>query len=125
MRYDGPPEELLERCAEKIEREAHPKEQDDLLVVSRVLAELRFPDPDLLGLLGGQQTMIESPMLQRIRAENSQETLLEVLKGRFGTVPRDVTKLLRTILDEKKLKKLARLAGNCPDMEGFREALLE
>ena len=68
--------------------------------------------------------MIESPMLRRICAENSQETLLEVLKGRFGTVPRDVTKLLRAVVDEKKLQKLARLAGKCPDMEAFREALL-
>lgn len=26
MHFDGPPEALLERCAEKIEREAHPKD---------------------------------------------------------------------------------------------------
>jgi hypothetical protein len=37
MQFDGPPEALLERCAEKIEREAHPKDRADLLAVSQVL----------------------------------------------------------------------------------------
>jgi hypothetical protein len=38
MQFDGPPEALLERCAEKIEREAsHARERADLLAVSQVL----------------------------------------------------------------------------------------
>ena len=49
MDFTGPPEELLERCAEKIEREGrHPKDRADLLAVSQVLSELRFPNPELL-----------------------------------------------------------------------------
>ena len=43
MHFDGPPESLLERCAEKIEREAPPKDRADLLAVSQVLGELKFP----------------------------------------------------------------------------------
>src|SRR5262249_24916836 len=61
MQFDGPAEALLERCAAKIEREAHPKDQADLLAVAQVLSGLRFPDPELLRLLGGQQAMFESP----------------------------------------------------------------
>jgi hypothetical protein len=124
MQFDGPPEALLERCAAKIEREAPPKEQADLLAVSQVLTGVRFPDPELLRLLGGEKPMIESPILQKMMAKTRHETILVVLKARFGAVARDVTRLLREILDERKLTKLAEVAATCPDLQAFREALL-
>ncbi len=124
MRFDGPPEALLERCRDKIERDAHPKDQADLLAVAQVLTKLKFPDPELLSLLGGRKAMIESPLLQQMMAERSHEHILEVLKARFGTVPKDVTKFLRDVLKEKKLMKLNVLAATSPDLEAFREALL-
>jgi hypothetical protein len=124
MSFEGPPEALLERCAEKIEREAHPKDRVDLLAVSQVLAELRFPHPELLSLLGGQQPMLESPVLRKMVAEGIHKVILVLLKGRFGTVPRDVTRLLRQVLDERRLAALNLLASQCPDMQAFRDALL-
>ena len=68
--------------------------------------------------------MIESPLLQKMIAENLHEAIQEALKARFGTVPRDVTRLLRAILNERKLKRLNGVAAKCPDLEAFREALL-
>jgi hypothetical protein len=68
--------------------------------------------------------MIESPILQKMRAETIHELILDLLKERFGTVPRDVTNYLREIIDEKKLRKLNLLAAMCPDLEAFRDALL-
>jgi hypothetical protein len=124
MDFDGPPEALLERCAEKIEREAHPKDRADLLAVSQVIAQVRFPNPELFRLLGGEQAMIESPLLQKMIAESRHEGILDLLKARFGTVPRDVTRHLREILDDKKLRRLNVLAGQCPDLQSFREGLL-
>jgi hypothetical protein len=124
MDFDGPPEALLERCAEKIERQAHPKDRADLLAISQLMAQLRFPDPELFRLLGGEQTMIESPLLQQMIAEARHEGILDILKDRFGTVPRDVTRHLRSILDDKKLRRLNVLAGQCPDLQTFREELL-
>jgi hypothetical protein len=124
MQFDGPPEALLERCAAKIEGKAHPKDRADLLAVSQVITGLRFADPELLRLLGGQKAMIESPLLQKMKAETIQELILDALKDRFGTVPRDVTKLLREIIDEKRLRQLNRVANKCANMEAFREALL-
>jgi hypothetical protein len=124
MRFDGPPEALLERCAEKIEREAHPKDRADLLAVSQVMTELRFPNPELLTLLGGQREMIESPLLQKMMANRVHDVIRAVLKARFGAVPRDVTRLLQDVLDDKKLTALSVLAAQCPDLEAFREALL-
>src|SRR5262249_10312234 len=124
MQFDGPPEVLLERCAAKIEREAHAKDRADLLAVAQGLTGLRFPEPELLKLFGGPEPMIESPILQKMRAGTLQAAILDVLKDRFGTVPRDVTKHLREALDEKQLRRLNVLAGKCPDLEAFREALL-
>ncbi len=124
MEFTGLPETLLERCTEKIEREAHPKDRADLLVVSQVMAGLRFPDPVLLQILGGQRTMIESPLIQKVIAESIHQDILALLKDRFDTVPRNLTKPLREILDEKKLRQLILLAVKCPDLQTFREALL-
>lgn len=124
MEFNGPPEALLERCAQKIEREAHPKDRADLLAVSQVLGELKFPLPLLAEVFGGEQSMFESPVLQQFVAKRLHEAILDLLKDRFDTVPRNVTKPLREILDEKKLRKLNVLAAKCPDLEAFRDALL-
>jgi hypothetical protein len=124
MQFDGPPEALLERCREKIEREAHSQEQVSLKSVAQVLAQLKFPNPELWGLLGGKTVMAEFPLIQELKADTAHEIIVELLKDRFGSVPRDVNKLLRAVLNEKRLRKLAIVAAKCPDMAAFREALL-
>jgi hypothetical protein len=123
MHFDGPPEPMLDRCAERIEREAVPSQRTDLLVVAQVMAGLTFPGLDLLTIFGGQKTMIESPIFQKVIAEKIQDLTLEALDDRFGKIPRDVSRRLREIIDEKKLKKLNRIANKCTDLEAFREAL--
>jgi hypothetical protein len=124
MQFEGPPEVLLERCAEKIQREAHPKDRADLLAVSQVLTQLRFPSPELLSLFGGERPMIESPLLVELMAKRSHKLILAALKARFGNVPRDVTRRLRDVLDEDRLNALNVLAATCADMAAFREGLL-
>ncbi len=123
MHYDGPPENLLERCAVKIEREAPAKDQADLLAVSQVMTSLRFADPELVQLLGGRRPMIESPLLQQIIAERLHGAILGVLKDRFGGIPREVRKSLHAILDERRLQKLIILAAKCRDLAAFERAL--
>lgn len=122
--FEGPPEPLLERCRERIEQRARPEDQANLLAVAQVLAKLRFQDPTLLTLLGGKPVMIESPLIQEIVAERLQEVILKFLRKRFRTVPSDVTKLLRAIVDEKRLTNLVLFAADCPTLEAFRERLL-
>lgn len=68
--------------------------------------------------------MIESPLLQKMMAERIHDLILDALKDRFNTVPRDVAKRLREIVDEKKLRQLNRVANKCPDLQAFRDALL-
>jgi hypothetical protein len=105
------------------EREAPPKDQSDLLVIAQVMAGLRYPGLDVLSFFGGQQAMIESPLLQKVAAEASHKLILDTLKDRFGSTPRDVTKRLRKIIDEKKLRRLNLIAIKCADLDAFREAL--
>jgi hypothetical protein len=69
MKWDGAPEAILERCAERIEREAQPKYRTDLQVVSQVLAELKYPSLDLVSFFGGDKAMIDSLLINRVRAD--------------------------------------------------------
>jgi hypothetical protein len=68
--------------------------------------------------------VFESPLLTKMRAEALHKGILALLKARFGSVPRDVTRRLQDILDEEKLTALTVLAGQCPDLAAFREGLL-
>jgi hypothetical protein len=63
-------------------------------------------------------------VLQKLIAEKLQKAIQQVLKVRFGSVPRDVSRLLREILDERKLTQLTDIAAGCPDLDAFRAALL-
>ena len=124
MEIKGPPESVLARCATRIEQEAEENQQGDLLAIAEVMTGLRFPNPEFLAFFAGKKTMIESPVVQRWKAESLQDAILELLKDRFGAVPRDVAKPLGKILNEKRLKKLNVLAAKCPDLDAFRAALL-
>ncbi len=84
-----------------------------MLVVTEVMTSLRFPVPALLSIFRGTQTMIESPLVQQWKAETLHEAILDLLKDRFSTVPRDVAKHLRGIVDERKLRRL-NLRGQMP-----------
>ncbi len=123
MHSDGPAESLLERCAERIEREAPPRDRGTLLGVTQVLGTLRFPEALLAEFLGGEQIMLELPVMQRMRAKTLQKGILAVLTARFETVPRDVTRHLGKILDENRLTDLLVRAGQCQDLDAFRMAL--
>jgi hypothetical protein len=116
---------LLQRCREKIEREAVPKDRADLLAVSHVLAELKFPSSVLLSIFGGELPMIESPLLKRIMAQAIHAVILDLLKDRFESVPLDIRNPLEEVLDQKKLRKLNVFASKCRDLEAFRERLLK
>ena len=68
--------------------------------------------------------MFKSRLLQEFLAERVHDVIRDALKDRFGSIPRDVGKRLREIIDEKKLRQLSRVANKCSDMEAFRAALL-
>jgi hypothetical protein len=124
MQMAGSPANILQECARRIRHEAAEEQETDLLAVSELMTELRFPDLKLLDLFGGKRVMIESPMLQKWLAENLHEAIEEVLRARFKTVPHDILRDLQKILNERKLKKLNGVAAKCADLDAFREALV-
>src|SRR5262245_8043448 len=66
--------------------------------------------------------MIESPVIQLLKAEWWHEAILDNLKTRFDTVPADVRRLLSETNNDKKLKRLHKAAVACNSMRGGRHA---
>ena len=69
--------------------------------------------------------MIESPVLQQLKAEWTQEgerkTIIKVLVARFGDEAKDFTAKLEMIDDEAQLSELVTLAAVCTDLAAFRD----
>jgi hypothetical protein len=128
-RFKGPPEPILRECRERIDRQAPADERENLLAVTQVLTGLRYNDPRLLMILGGEDAMIESPVLQEFEAKVMRREIVrlleKVLQTRFEAVPPEVATALRGIVDPAKLDELVELALRCPDLDAFRAQLLE
>jgi hypothetical protein len=102
------------------------KDLADSLPMAQVLTELWFLNPGMVSPAGRMDPMFQSRFLKTFLAERMHNTILELLKGRFGTVQlsQDALSRLRDVLDEEKLIDLAALAGLCNDLQAFQEGLL-
>jgi hypothetical protein len=125
-RYEGPPEVLLQRCRDRIEREGG-KQRDNLLAVTQVFAGLHFDKPEWLEILGGSKPMIESPVLRRIVEESERKGLvkaiLRFLETRFGSLTPMITAGLEQVKEEKKLVRLVDQAASCASLHAFEDAM--
>jgi hypothetical protein len=120
---DAPTEDLFRRCREVIERQAPEAEQVNLKAVSQVLASLRYTDPELLAILGGDKGMSEFPLIQKFIAETMHKDIVRVLKARFGDIPEAVAARLRRIRKEERLDALLDYAAVCTDLQAFQRRL--
>jgi hypothetical protein len=72
--------------------------------------------------------MIESPLMDRLRAimarQTTHENIISFLESRFGSVPDDLADRLRATEDDARLKDILRFAATCPDLEAFRVRLI-
>src|SRR5207249_901647 len=104
--FDGPPEPIFRECRARIDQQADALERENLLAVTQVLAGLRYNDPKLFQLLGGQEAMIESPVLQELKAEWTREArqraIVDFLVARFGAGAEELGARLETINDEAR-----------------------
>ena len=93
------------------------------MAVTQILAGVAFPDKRFLDLFGGAQAMIESPVLDEvkalIRSRAQHEYIVSTLEVRFGTIPADQVAPLHAVTNESRLKELHRLAITCPDLDAF------
>jgi hypothetical protein len=124
--YDGPPEVLLQRCRDRIEREGG-AQVENLLAVAQVYARLHFDKPEWLGILGGRKMLIEFPIIQEIGAEFARaarvKTILLVLSARFGEVSSTVAAGLEQVKDEEGLTRLTGHAATCTNLQNFEDSL--
>lgn len=130
--YSGPPEALLQLCADRIEKQATPAEAGNLLAATRVMAEMRYNNVDLLKLLGGQAMTMQkifdaSPTIQRVKAEAARDTfrsnILRLLRKRFAAVPEELAAHLQTVEDRDRLDALLDSAIDCASLEEFAAAI--
>ena len=123
MKHRRNPERILRECRDRIERLAPPEERINFLAVTQVLAGLRYNEPGLFEILGGEQAMIESPVLDRfaarIQAETLQNAIVAELTGRFRDVPGDVISKVKTIEAETPLRHLFGAAVRCKNLPEF------
>jgi hypothetical protein len=125
-RYEGPPEVLLRRCRERIDREGG-TQRENLLAVSQVFARLHFDRPELLEILGGSEVVIESPLIQEILTESAQKTrvedILHILQGKVGTPGPNIAAGLAQVKETEKLRQLLLFAATCQSLQAFEEEL--
>ncbi|QEH38606.1 hypothetical protein OJF2_72100 [Aquisphaera giovannonii] len=112
-KIDGPPEPVLRRCRERIDREAPPDEHESLLAVSQVLARLRYHDETLFQLLGGRKAMLELPFLEELKAEWIREAVEKEKAAR------------EAVEKEKAAREVAEKAAREADHEAACRIILE
>ncbi len=79
---------------------------------------------DLMDTVAGKQLYNMGLQKGDIKAEKAlRDTLFEVLKVRFGTIPRKMVTQIRAINQLKVLKNLHGNALRCPDIDNFQEKL--
>ena len=122
--FSEAPSKIIKECRRRIDTEAAENERQNLLAVTQVLMRLRYNTKNLFQILGGEQAMIESPLIDELVAKTRAEDILDFLEGRFDSRPDDLADELRA-LGEKELKALNRFAAVCPDLEAFRARVHE
>jgi predicted transposase YdaD len=125
--FEGPPRDVLQRCRDRIDREASHQERPNLLAVTQVLTKLRFPDPQFLALFGGRQIMIESPLIRELVDESTQQALqqaiIRVLETRFGPISDALAARIKSVRKKDALDNLISFAVQCPDLAAFEARL--
>jgi hypothetical protein len=126
-RSDHAPEALFTLCRERIDADAPREEHENPLVVTQILAGLRYNDPRLFSILGGKRAMIASPVLmefvnERICAARRAD-IIHFLTERFGAAAEDLAAEMEPIEDKRRLDELVKVAASCPDLAAFRERL--
>lgn len=122
--FSETPSQVIEECRRRIDAEATDNEHQNLLAVTQVLMRLRYNARNLFRIMGGEQSMIESPLIDELIAKTRTDDILDSLESRFGSRPDDLADELRS-LREPELKALNRFAAVCPDLESFREKVGE
>jgi hypothetical protein len=123
--FEGPPEALLRRCRDRIDREGG-AQRANLLAVAQVFTRLRYDRPDWLEIIGGSKAMIESPLIQEIveakEVQVRRDDVLRALHLRHGSAA-ELEKQLQAVTRLDVLQRLFDHAVTCLTLAAFEEAL--
>jgi predicted transposase YdaD len=126
--FEGPPEVLLQRCRDRIDREGG-AQRANLLAVTQVYAKLHFDKPEWLEILGGRKAMMQSPLIQEIVSESERtgqvKAILHLLQKKFGPAGPSISAGLAQVKEEEKLLGLLVHATNCASLQDFDKRLRE
>ena len=127
-RFDDPPEVLLQRCRNRIDREGG-SQHANLLAVAQVFARLHHDKPEWMEIFGGRQAMIQSPVIREIIEESEcsgqVKLIVHILTTKFGAVTPTIEAGLALIKKPKQLLQLGAQASSCTDLRAFESALEE
>ena len=125
--FNGPPEPIMRECRKRIDRDAPPNEHENILAVTQLLAGLRYNDPKLFQILGGRKAMLESPLLDELKAEWTREAtrknIVRFLTIRFKVNDDTLLRALEAVDDDERLGELLEHAAKCRTLESFRKRL--
>jgi len=107
------------------------EDRQELQACLCAMAGIRIPDRDRVLALFRGIDMSESVIVKhwfeqgeaRGREEMAQLAVLESLRGRFGRVPADVARRVKSLRDHGRLLQLVRTAAEAETMREFRAAL--
>jgi hypothetical protein len=129
-RHQMPPAQALTMAAERIHKhEKEPRQRADLMTVLALLTRQRYPDLDVLGILG-KERMHDSPLYQELLAEGGvaqcRDDIAQVVHVRFGDrEARQLKKLLARIGDLEQLTELLREAASARRFDALRKTVEE
>ncbi len=133
--FKGTPESMMRQCRARIDQLTAHHEHVNLLAVTQFLTGLRYDDKKLFQILGGRKAMIESPLMQELRAEWTQEAKIEgkieakiediltILVGRFGAKAKELETEINAIGEDARLQELLLHAATCRTLGSFRKQL--
>jgi hypothetical protein len=127
MKTSEPPEVHLRRCMDLAATAANPDHREKLLVITQVMAGLRYHEAQIERVFQREFSMIESPLLdkwaeQRVLRER-QQMILEFLSHRGMTVDESIATAVKSIRDASRLSVLSKAAATCESVDTFRTVL--
>ncbi len=106
-----------------------------MLAITQFLARLRYNDEVLFEILGGRKVMIESPLVQELKKEWTEDAkregrregeikaLMTFLIRRFGAQAEALETEIRATHDDARLKDMIEHAAICRSLAAFRKKL--
>jgi len=131
MRQDEPPEDVLEKCASRLNEEVESDSDRNILYAAlAALSSLRFSKGLILKVL--EVIKLENlPLFDGIReeweargvAKGRLDTLVDLLEAKFGKVPEDLRSQLYELKDSVTIKDTIRKVINAETIDEFSRLL--